>query len=146
MSEVNEPEEVLGKTKDGYDCYYYTVEVKDEELTPRIKSLNEQISKLTSEKDKLVKELLAKTPNPRNWSVSLNRIFDYGYIEAKVTKRVWKESKPEPVKPVYTPPTQTPLEKMLNRIDAKTLFNSGILTREEKRELLGLPNEEKTNA
>ncbi len=126
------------KSKDNAEMFYYTAEVRDDDITPKLKQAIADMAKLKKEHDSLVLELSLKAARPKGWGVNVARVFEYGYIEVQITKKVYREHKPNPpyVAPIIPEPTK--LEKMLRLIDAKTLFNSGILTKEEKREILGL--------
>lgn len=129
------------KSKTGGEMFYYTAEVRDEKITPKLKQVIADMAKLKKEHDDLVKELSLKAARPSGWGVNVRRVFEYGYIEVEITKSVYRVDTPEKPKPVYVAPIipePTKLDKLLRNIDAKTLFNSGILTKEEKRELLGL--------
>lgn len=141
MNEEPEANAVLGKSTQREDIFYYTLEVKDiEGITPKLKQVIADMAKLKKEHDDLVNQLVVRTPRPAGWGVKLHKVYDYGYVEVMVTRIVYKENKPVPHQLPITPkPTEeTKLQKLLRNIDAKTLFNSGILTKEEKRELLGL--------
>jgi hypothetical protein len=123
---------VKGKCGQGYDIFYYSLEIMDNVISPKLKDIIWQISKLEKERDRLVEELSLKVHRPEGWNVSVRKVRDYGCLEVLIKTEVVKEQKP--MKP------ETKLQKMLRQIDAKTLFNSGVLTKKEKRELLGLKN------
>lgn len=128
--------------KNGYeDIFYYTVEVKDpEEITPQLKKVFDQIKELEKEKAALIGKLERKVIAPAGWSVKASDVYDYGYIKACISKVVHR--KPPPLAPeIKKTPEAIELEKLqkvLRYVDAKTLFHSNILTKEEKRKLLEL--------
>ena len=131
------------KSTSNEEMFYYTVEIRDDDITPKLKQVIADMKSLKAEHDKLVEQLAEKARKPHGWGVDVHRVMDWGYLEAHITKKVYKINQPAPQKPYVAPPEPTKLEKILRLIDAKTLFNSGILTNEEKRELLDLPSKAK---
>lgn len=133
-------EYTLGKS-DYNDAYFYDIDVKDSEIEVELKEVFKQLEALETKKKELAKALLVRAEAPSGWSKSIKKISEHGYITARIFRIVYREKKeaaaPAPLPPI-PPKTETPLEKITKHIDPKTLFNSGILTKEEKRELLGI--------
>jgi hypothetical protein len=136
-SQHSEEAPAIGHFNGDYgESVYYTVEVNDTELAPRIVETLAAIEKLEEQKQQLLKQVVSRTPAHKSWSRSVKSVNKYsGSVEVLLRRTVSIDA---PQKPPATPKEISKLEKLTRFIDAKTLFNSGILTKEEKRELLGL--------
>ena len=117
-----------------------------------VENLSKKISALIDERKKLINNIVDKIQKPTGWSVAFHEkesSLDYGKIKYSIRKEIYEERPAAPPKPVAppTPPKKlTRLEIMLSIMDSKTLFNSGILDKEEKAELLKEYMEARTNA
>lgn len=125
---------------------------KGETYHQEVESLSKKISALIDERKKLINNIVNKIQKPTGWGVAFHEkdsSLDYGKIRYSIRKEIYEEKPAAPPKPVAppTPPKKlTRLEIMLNIMDSKTLFNSGILDKEEKAELLKEYMEARSNA
>lgn len=119
------------------DEVYYTLDIQDPDLGPKLSETHKQINALEIEKNRIIGAFLKKVQAPRGWSVKLETVYD-GRIKVSVSTIIYRKAVEQPKTPPPPPRERTPLEKLSSVIDIKTLFNSGILTKEQKAELLGL--------
>jgi len=139
-------EQPLQGTTQHHKVIFYRGEAYHQE----VENLTRKISELISERKKIIDSVLVKIQKPSGWEIALNEkdsTFGSGRIRYTVQHNIFEEVAKKPVIPVaVAPPRQlTHLEKYLQIIDAKTLFNSGLLTKEEKKALLDEHIKEQNN-
>ncbi len=121
----------------------YILEVSDADLSKELNRLHYAILEMESEKKKVIASIVKIVTVPTGWNVVSTAYSYTGSVTAKVYKSVILDQ--PKLEPTNLEPTKakvnnrTPLQKLAQEgIDIKSLLNSAVLTREEKRKLLGI--------
>lgn len=132
---MNIPEPTLAEQKRELS---YTLDIRERELSAELKKLHHDVLALEDKKKEVISKLVKTVQVPAGWSIT-SISYDYtGEVKAKIYKSITITEVPKVIVDSKIN-TRTPLQKLLqDGIELKTLLNSGILTKEEKRKLLGI--------
>lgn len=139
MSELFDEEPMIGVSSDSTKTkrLYYNGEIYVAEL----ERLEKEIKRLQEEHRLLaINSVNEKVKPPKGWQAMVVKTYATT-IQYQVYRDYYEERRPEAPKPTAAPsaprqPKLTRLERMLQVVDSKTLFNSGLLSKEEKKSLL----------
>lgn len=126
--------EILEGTQVSYHIWNNNIEKRD-----KIAKLNVEICKLKKERDIIINAWLDEIPILPGWKKKVESDADsIGDLLVRAYCEIRRENNPvtQKITLIDKPKEKTKLQKYLTVIDAKTLFNSGILSKEEKKELL----------
>lgn len=112
----------------------YTHTLDGGEHKERLRKLESDISILHEEQRKLLRHIADDNKPADGWKIDHLSAAAYGNVTVTYSRDVQIDRSKDA--------TKGALELALQKVDAKTLFHSNVLTREEKRALLGLAPED----
>ncbi len=126
---MKQSEQVLEGNKVSYYIWDCNIEKRKQ-----IAEINKQIRDLENQRKTIIDDWIKEIPVLKGWKKEVTSdVTDFDDLQVKL----WCSIRREPaIKLVDKPKERTKLQKYLSVMDAKTLFNSGILSKEEKKELL----------
>jgi len=134
--------------KSGEWTYDFEIYVTDE-----IQAEQQAVNVLRDDLKKREEELrqniavLARKGLPTSWTIkTVGQVYSKRCrCQANASGIAFVKAEPKPIETITTtPPPRDPYVDLAHRSDFKQILSSGILTKEEKRRCLGLPNDVET--